>query len=265
MKKYLAVAKIFFKVQIIYRFDVALTAAAGLGRVLAAWVLWGVVFAGRERVGGFTFQGMLSYYVVCSFLASIEVSAGVCGEVSQRIRGGTFSKYMVIPAKPLLYFVFQGLGASGYYALFSILAAGFCTLVFRVGLTLAADPPALLAAVLMILLGLLFMNVYQFLIGILTFKFQDMGFFTHVQGPLLSFFTGTLVPLALLPEAALKVLRFLPFTYVTYTPAMLLTGQATAGEGCLGLAVLSVWTAALYVVGQWAYHRLRIKFDGVGI
>lgn len=98
MKKYLEVAKILFKAQIVYRFDVAMTALATIGAVLFAWILWGAAFSGREAIGGYTFQTMLSYYVVSSFISSFEKSNGICFEVSERIRGGTFSKYMAIPA-----------------------------------------------------------------------------------------------------------------------------------------------------------------------
>ena len=265
MRKYRAVLKIVFKTQLIYRFDVALTAASTLWRVLFAWILWGAVFSGRETVGGFTFQAMLSYYVVSSFLASIEMSDGVSGEVSERIRGGTFSKYMVIPTNPQGHFLSQSLGASGYYALFSVMAAALCTLVFQIKLSFSAEPGAILCALAMILMGLIFMGSYQFFIGVLTFKFQDIEFFTHVQGALITFFTGTIVPLSLLPGAVLEALRFLPFPYVNYTPAMLLTGQIGIGEAVFGLAVLSVWTAGMLIVSHLTYNRLRVKFDGVGI
>lgn len=127
MKKYLEVAKILFKAQIVYRFDVAMTALATIGAVLFAWILWGAAFSGREAIGGYTFQTMLSYYVVSSFISSFEKSNGICFEVSERIRGGTFSKYMAIPANPQLHFLSQSLGASAYYAMFSVISAVFCT------------------------------------------------------------------------------------------------------------------------------------------
>jgi ABC-2 type transport system permease protein len=117
----------------------------------------------------------------------------------------------------------------------------------------------------MIPVGLSFMVFYQYFIGTLAFKFQDIGFFRHVQGSVIAFLTGAIVPLALLPEAVTGALRFLPFTYVTYMPAMLLTGRAGAGEGLFGLAVIVAWTAAMSAVCQLTYNRLRVKFDGVGI
>ena len=265
MKKYLAIAKILFKAQIVYRFDVALTAASTVWRVLFAWILWGAVFAGRDRIGGFDLQAMLSYYIVGSFLATIEMSGGVSGEVSSRIRGGTFSKYMVIPVRPQFHFMSQTAGACAYYALFSVAAAAFCAVVFKIKLSFTADPAALLTAALMIPAGLTFMAAYHFIVGVLAFKFLDIGFFLHVQGNLIAFFTGAIVPLSLLPRAVNGVLKYLPFTYVTYMPAMLITGRTGAADGAFGLAVVSCWAVAAIAAGHFLYERLRIKFDGVGV
>ena len=265
MRKYIAVAKILFKAQIVYRFDVAMTALATVGRVLFAWILWGTVFSGRETVGGFTFGGMLSYYLISSFLTSLEMSSGVSGEVSSRIRGGTFSRFMVIPSSPQLHFMAQNFGSVGYYAVFAIIATVSSGLLFGVNLSLTRDIWSMLCAILMIPLGLVFMVSYQFFFGVLTFKFQDTGFFWHLQGNIIAFITGTIFPLSLLPSGVLSVLKYLPFTYITYTPAMLITSQAGVQEGLFGLMILAAWTAGMALVSKETYQRLRVKYDGVGV
>jgi ABC-2 type transport system permease protein len=215
-------------------------------------------------VGGFTLQSMLSYYVAGSFLASLEMSEGVSGEVSSRIRNGTFSKYMVIPVNVQGYFLFQELGTAAYYALFSFIAVTLSTLVFHIELTLTGDPAQIFCAVVMIILGLTFMTSYHYFIGLLTFKFQDVGFFLHVQGNLIAFLTGTLVPLSLLPVGVTEVLRCFPFYYITYMPAMILTGNMAAC-GIQELVIPALWTAGMLLVSRISYQRLRVHYDGVGI
>jgi ABC-2 type transport system permease protein len=267
VKKYLETAKLLFKIQIVYRFDVALTGLAAAGRIVFAWILWGAVFSGRERVGDFTLQSMLSYYVVSSFLASLEIAEGVSGEVSGRILNGTFSKYMVLPVNIQAYMGFQNFGAAAFYAIFGFLAVAVCTLVFRVDLVIASDPAPILAALVLIVLGLGFMVSWHYFIGLLAFRFQDMGFFLHVQGNILAFLTGTMVPLSLLPRPVAAVLEYLPFYYVTYYPAMLLTGSAgfSAAELLRGLGIAAFWTAAMGAAAEYCYRRLRVRYDGVGI
>ncbi|GHV02579.1 ABC transporter permease [Spirochaetia bacterium] len=266
MKKYIEIAKILFRVQMIYRFAVVMTALSTVARVLFAWILWGAVFSGRDYVGDFTFQAMLSYYVVSSFLATgMSECESVSGEVSARIRNGTFSKYLVVPANVQGYFMFETLGAVAYYTVFSFIAAVFCTLVFHVDLMFTGEIAAILCAAAMIIIGFSFMVSYHYFIGLLTLQFQDVGFFLHVQGNIIAFVTGALVPLSLLPDGFTAILRFVPFYYVTYMPAMLLTGQAGVGEGLPGLVILALWAVAAALTAEFTYQKLRVKYDGVGI
>jgi len=264
MRKYVEVAKILFKAQLAFRFDVAMTALETLGRVLFAWLIWGAVFIGRDTVGGFTLQAMILYYVVSSFLASLDLSWGVSGEVSERIRGGTFSKFMVIPSNPQLHFLAQTMGTTAFYALFALPVAIFSGFLFGAD-TLVLSPIPIFIGVIMIPLGMIFITSYHFFIGLLAFKFQDVSFFRHLQGSIIQFAQGAMVPLILLPVFVLNILNVLPFPHMIFTPTMLITGNMGTEEGLYSLGVLALWTIVMLVVSQITYNRLRIKFDGVGV
>ncbi len=265
MKKYLAVARIAFKTQLIYRFDVAMTALGTALRIVFAVTLWSAIYETRDQVAGLGFSAMLTYYVLASLLKSLDLSDSLLEEVSDRVRGGTFSKYMTIPDNPQAHFAAQTLGAAGYYALFAALAAVICAVAFRIELAFSSDPALIACGLLMALLGLSFMISYKFLIGVLAFRFGDTGFFRHVQGMLLDFATGAIVPLALLPQGAQTALWFLPFPHVLYTPAMLLSGRMNLHEGLMGLGMLALWTGFMAVLAQATYGRMRVLYDGVGV
>ncbi|MCL2058233.1 MAG: ABC transporter permease [Oscillospiraceae bacterium] len=265
MKKYFAIGRILFKAQSAYRFDVLMTATGMIWRIVFAWILWGAIFTGREMVGGFTHSAMLSYYVVSSFFATMEMSYGVVGEVSARIKGGTFSKFMVIPSNPQLHFLSQTVGASVYYGLFAALAAVAGTLAFRIDMIFTGNLFNVFLALATFLLGTVFMNSFQFFMGLWAFKYHDTIFLTHVPAMIISFFTGELVPLSLLPGGIAGALRYFPFTHVVYTPTMLLTGGMEAREGAIGLVALAAWAAVMATISQFAYGKLRKKYEGVGI
>jgi ABC-2 type transport system permease protein len=263
--KYMEVFRLSFKMQITWRFDVAMTMLATVGRIIAAWIVWQVIFGTNETVKGFSLTAMLSYYIIASILSSVDFSHQISGEVSELIRAGKFSGHMVTPMNPMFFFGSMTAGESAFHLGFSFLAALVCAVLFRINVTITADAARVLIALTMALLGLAFMAFYHYFVGILTFKFLEIGFFMHVQGSIIAFATGSLVPLSLLPETAVSVLRFLPFTHVVYTPAMLLCGQLSAAEGLFPLAVIAVWAALMPAVAQFAYSRLRVRYDGVGI
>ena len=97
MRKYREVMRVYLKAQLAWRADVAFSMLFTVSKVLFAWLLWGMVFRERDTVVDFTFHGMLSYYIVSSFLHQLEMSRGISGEISARIRNGTLSNYLVLP------------------------------------------------------------------------------------------------------------------------------------------------------------------------
>ena len=104
MRKYIEIARIYLKTQLAWRADVVFNMLFTVGRILFAYLLWRVIFADKEMIAGFTFHGMLSYYIINSFLTQLEMSSGISGEISERIRNGTFTKYIVIPVSIEGYF-----------------------------------------------------------------------------------------------------------------------------------------------------------------
>lgn len=264
MRKYIEIAKLLFKAQIVYRFDVAMTVLFTLSKILFAYILWGAIFGQNETVAGFTFPMMLSYYIISSFLSQIEMSDGVSEEISRRIREGTFSKYMVIPAGTQGYFIAQTFGAMAFYLLFVFAANVVWVLLFRVEFIITSRIALILPAVFMVILGLLFMIQLNYFLGILAFKFLDVNIFLMIKGNIVSFVTGSLVPLALLPEGIVSSMRFFPFYYVTYLPSMLLIGK-NENEALIGIAILAVWLLAFTLLNRFAYNKMRVIYDGVGI
>ena len=61
MRKYWEVSKIYMKSQLIWRADVFFNMVFTIGKILFAYLLWGIIFENQSTVGGFTFSGMLSY------------------------------------------------------------------------------------------------------------------------------------------------------------------------------------------------------------
>lgn len=264
MRKYLEIAKIVFKSQLAWRFDIAVNVLFTIVKIVFAYLLWTNLFGNREVIAGFTFHSMLSYYIINSFLSQLDMSDGVSGEVSSRIRSGTFSKYMVIPVNIQGYFVAQTAGASIFYLLFNFAAAIIWIFIFRIRFTFTSDPVMILAAVTMVILGILFMIQLNYFLGLLTLKFQDIFLFLMIKNNLLLFITGTLIPLTLLPSVVVQIMRYLPFYYVTYLPSMLFIGR-NREEIMSGLLCLPVWLLIMTLVGRITYNRLRIRYDGVGI
>lgn len=264
MRKYTEIAKVFLKSQLAWRADVVFNMIFTISKILFAYLLWNIIFAGKETVAGFTFHGMLSYYIVSSFLSQLEMSDGISGEICARIRNGTFSKYMILPVGIQGYFTAMEAGVVLFYLGFDLAAALVWAFIFQIEFVLTADVMIWLCAVLLILLGLLFMVQLNYYLGLLTLKYQGIETFLMIKRHFVELVTGSIVPLALFPEAVIKLMKLLPFYYVTYLPSMLLTGRL-AGEALPGVGIMAGWCLILQAVIHLTWEKYSRKYDGAGI
>lgn len=263
-RKYREVARIHLKSQLAWRADVAFNMLFTVSRILFANLLWRIIFAGNDVVAGFTFHGMLSYYIISSFLSQIEMSDGISMEITWRIRGGSFTNYMVLPINIEGYFTAMEVGVVLFYIAFDFIAAAVWIFLFRIQFVFTADPFVIACAVLMVLLGLLFMVQLNYFLGILTLKYQEISTFLMIKNNIIALITGSIVPLALFPEALVQAMRWLPFYYVTYLPSMLLVGRCRE-EALPGLLILAGWCVVMQVLIIFTWNKYRKKYDGVGI
>lgn len=252
------------KTQLIWRADTFVDVVLAAAKILFAWILWGILFERREQIAGLGFPAMISYYIISSYLFQLEKSAEISQQMTGMLRNGTFSKYMVIPVQTQGYFVAMEAGKIGFSAAIGLLAAALWCYLFRIPFVHTADGRIILCGILMVVLGLLFMALLNYFLGILTLKFEEISIFLMIKDNLSAFVTGAMVPLALLPEWMTEGMKFLPFYYVTYLPSMLFIGECEE-EAVTGLIVLSAWCIAFLVLNQVTYEHYRIKYDGAGI
>lgn len=104
----------------------------------------------------------------------------------------------------------------------------------------------------------------NYYLGLLTLRYEEISTFLMIKDNLVSLVTGTIIPLALLPEGLTAFMRFFPFYYVTYLPSMLLTGRC-GEEAVRGVILLAAWCIFMELINRWTYQKYRLKYDGVGI
>lgn len=264
MRAYREIAKLFAKAQLSWRFNIASNMVFSIIKILFAIIVWGAVFEGQTEIAGFTLSSMLSYYVVNSFFSQLEQLNDTAWALRRDVRSGAFSKYMVIPVRPGGYFMARSAGIALLSAGFVLLAGVLTALLFRIPLALSGHHGLIVCALIMQALGLIFVEQLNFLIGLWSIKFLEIDTFIMLKENLAQFLTGAIVPLALLPDAAIQVMRLLPFYYVSYLPSMLMIGR-NAGEAAPGLCTMALWVLALAIINPLCYNALRKRYDGVGI
>ena len=264
MSKYVETAKILFKSQLAYRFDILLNIILSISKILLAYMLWSAVFEEHDVVAGFTLNTMISYYIITGFITQLDQATGTGWKIAEEIRTGSFSKYIIKPMNIFGYFTAHTAGVSLFFLSFNLLAAVLWVFVFNIEFVVTSSITAILSAIGMSLLGLVFMMQLNYFIGILTFKVLDITIFMLIKDNITEFVKGSLIPLTLLSPGIIGVMKVFPFYYVSYLPTMLLLGR-NGDEVLQGLIILICWIVLFKFINSFTYNRLRHKYDGVGI
>lgn len=263
MKKYLEIGKISLKTQITYRFDVLAGSLMPFIRVFLAYFLWRTLFTGRTHIGEMNFKMMITYYIICSFIQRLEQSSGMVFEYAEEIRAGRFSKYLVKPLSPLGHFISVSLGKTFYILFFTLAAVSVIALIFRREFLFPSSLLNLILAIVIAILGLLFMILLNYLTSLLAFKYTDVTGWHLLKTNVMDFLTGALIPLSLLPLWMQGLMKFFPFYYMQYLPASLYLG-IRIDEVIFGIIVLVFWNILLWFFAEVTYNRFRRLYEGVG-
>lgn len=264
MKKYFEIAKITFKSQIAYRFDIIIGLLLSFVRIMLAFILWRVIFEGKDEIAGFSFAMMMTYYIIISFLRRLDLTDEIVWQLSSEIREGQFTKYLIRPIKPLWYFVTACLAKMAYVLGLNIAATVLYALIFSRFWVVQTDTVTVLCAILIFVLGLSFMILLNYFIAILSFKFTDVGALNMIKGNILEFLTGALIPLTLLPGWLQNGMQLFPFYYVYYYPTALLLKGPVVGIS-EAILLLALWNAIMYAIVSMTYQALKRKYEGVGV
>jgi ABC-2 type transport system permease protein len=264
MKKYFEVAKITFKAQLAYRFDVIFGALLSLFRILLAFILWSVIFKGKDEIAGFTFGMMITYYILISFFRRLDLAEQIVWQMQEEIREGQFTKYLVRPVKPLWFFVWASFAKSAFVLGINLLATFLYAAIFHRYFTFHANFSVCFSAFLICLFGLNFLILLNYFIGVLSFKFIEVTAFNILKGVILEFLTGALIPLAILPIWLQDGMRIFPFYYIYYYPTMLVLNREIDKIPEASLLLIG-WNVLMFLIVSTAYKSLRRKYEGVGV
>ncbi len=242
-----AVAFVTYKEWAAYRSHMLLSLFLGPAFFLAQVFVWRAVFAGRERMGGFTLDELLRYYGAAAVIYYLVMDFADWN-LQMLVRTGKFVTFALRPMSHRTFALGQKLGhrTLGFFLEFIPVWLVFA-LVFRVPLV----PAAPLWAILSIALGFLMMFLVNYAVGLLAFWFTRTDGVRALFRLCRDLLAGTLVPLSFFPGAVQKLMLVLPFQFITYVPVRVFLGRYELAGLTLSLPAV-VGLQALAVAAMWA-------------
>lgn len=265
LAKYHAAFNVGLQSNLVYRWTFAVRGTFSLFHLVMVFTLWGAVFATQGSVGGFDLRQTLTYFVILLPLNFLIGASNEDYQISEEIRNGMINQFLL---KPINYYAYRfsvfvaARFVTGGLAIVPLL----CILPFLwPSLALPADWAARIALGLP---AMLMSAVIQFTIaycfGLLTFWFLEIQSFVILSMAVEMLLGGMMFPLDLMPTVLYQISQYLPYYYMMYFPAAILTGRIPLADIGGALALQAAWVVLLLFFGQMLWSRGLRRHTAVG-
>jgi len=240
---------------LVYRWNFGARSLFWLCHLLWVFIFWAAFYAGKAEIGGFTFAQTLTYFVVIFVLQFFVGAFNEDYQISEDIRNGLINQFLL---KPINYFAYRlsvfaaARVVSGAFGLMALLLA---LPFFRGYLELPHDGWRIALGIPAIALTATIQFTIAYCFGLLAFWFLEIQGFVILSMAVETFLGGQVFPLDLLPHGVFNVVRFTPFFYQAYFPAVIITGREGFDFAVQGLAIQAAWAFILVCLSEALWRR----------
>jgi len=253
MRSYFALMRGSYMIGLVYRFGFLFSIAGNIIYMSVTYFLWHSIYQGKATIHGLTFDQTYTYVALGSAVF-ILLKTYVDWQMSFDIREGMIAAYLIKPIDLQLYELFTSFGSF----LMSLSAITIPTvllliIVFRIqiplGLGLILFPFSLILAYL---LGFCF----DYFTGLLGFYTESIWGLSITKDIIVMVLSGALIPLQFFPTVIQKILLWLPFQAIYYTPLTMAAQPMLSWETFLSmLAVQIFWVITLFTLTRLFYNQ----------
>lgn len=212
--------------------------------------LWSSISQFNGSMEGYTVNRLVWYYIAAELV--VLSKSDVFRSMNEEIRGGGIAYKLNKPYSFVSYQFSDGMGQTAV-RLLANLPIGILVGLLYVGRLEGFMWRSLPAVCLSVLLGILLNFFMDAFIGMTAFWTEDNSAFYWIAQKL-SFVLGLLLPLEFLPGVIRQIAVFLPFSYIAYAPARLLTSYSR--ETLINiLPVQALYTALFAALTVWMYGK----------
>jgi ABC-2 type transport system permease protein len=267
VRKYVNIFRVSLIERTAYRGDFLLGTILRFFPVITTILLWKAVFKGTEqrRIAGFSEHRMIAYLLLIHISRMFSSMPGLSATVARDIREGTLKKYLLQPLDMIGYLLSYRAAhkvayittSAGPYAGLFLLCSGYFVGLWPDALTLLAYAVSLLLA---FVIGFFF----ETSMGMAGFWFLEVTSLLWVVNTVNYFVSGQMFPLDLLGPPWDTLLKWLPFQYLAYFPAVVFLREVQGRALIEGLLLELAWAVLLILLSRWLFARGLRRYSAYG-
>nr|WP_092069641.1 hypothetical protein [Dendrosporobacter quercicolus]NSL47541.1 hypothetical protein [Dendrosporobacter quercicolus DSM 1736]SDL93620.1 ABC-2 type transport system permease protein [Dendrosporobacter quercicolus] len=215
--------------------------------------LWKVVMSSGAKVD-MTLEQMLTYTVVSALLADmLVVKTPASGWLSEGVLLKLYGRPLPVLGQLI------ALTAGGWLPMLLLFSLPMVILSPLLDVNLiSASPYFLLSLLLCISLGF----AVDFLFACLSIKLRNMNWLIYrIRMAIISIFSGTVIPISLLPFGLADAMKYQPFASLGGAPLSIFVGAAHAGET---IALQIIWNFILWPLALVTFRKSQEEMVSYG-
>lgn len=219
--------------------------------------------SGATSFNGYSFHDLVGYLVWSTALSRCLTDERTL-DLAEQIFDGYITKYLVMPVN---FFTLIW----GRFVQFTLLQLASAVALYATGALIVpqlwpqpTSGLALLQALVLLLLGAGCYLLTHFILNCLAFWLDVVWSLLNMFRFVSSFIAGSIIPVALMPEAVQQTFRWLFPYWTVFAPAELLLGRSGTPEFVQGVLALGIWLLALQILAVVVFRRGVRRYAGVG-
>ncbi|MEK7786600.1 MAG: ABC-2 family transporter protein [Chloroflexota bacterium] len=212
---------------------------------------WRAVYAENTVISGLSLQQTLNYILIAQVLAPIVQSRSVF-RMGWLIGNGMIAVELIRPVDFQARSYVESLADLATFLITKIPLALLAWLIF--GLQLPGDPLVWVCFAVSLLLGATIIFFADWAFSCLAFYTTETWGLSVVREGVVAFFSGALLPLAMMPGWLQAIGRALPFAQVLYVPVSILGGIIPVASAPGAWLIQLLWIAGLGLFSRVFYN-----------
>jgi ABC-2 type transport system permease protein len=225
--------------------------------VTVYYFIWTAVFRSASSLAGYTLAQMITYVSVGWIIRSFYWNT-IDQEMAYEVIEGKIAMDFIKPVSIQWMWICRAMGESAFrLGLLTLPTAVVVAIVFPMqGPSSRVNFLLFLAAVL----GSFFlMGAINFMIGTCAIPLKSILALIRAKYWLIELLSGLLIPISFFPGKLQKIMAWLPFEHIAYTPLQIYLGKLDGLHALRALEVQWFWVGALLVLAHVWWNRASRK------
>ena len=225
--------------------------------VTVYYFIWTAVFRSATSLAGYTLAQMITYVSVGWIIRSFYWNT-IDQEMAYEVIEGKIAMDFIKPVSIQWMWICRAMGESAF-------RLGLLTLpvAIIIGLIFPVQRPSSGLNFLLFMIGVLgsffLMGAINFMIGTCAIPLKSILALIRAKYWLIELLSGLLIPISFFPLNLQKVMAWLPFEHIAYTPLQIYLGKLDTLHALRALAIQWVWVAVLLLLAHRWWDRASRK------